>query len=128
MIIIVITIFLILSGCSLNKKPTIEHIIPEEVIEIKMTDLNKEIKVTDKDEIEFIIESLSINKWRYIHDCSDCAPDFEICVIGRNMKSIIGLFSCGEGYAMVIAENKKNEHFRVPKNTYDQIYSFYSNF
>lgn len=53
MIIIIITIFLILSGCSLNKKPTIEHIIPEEVIEIKMTDLNKEIKVTDKDEIEF---------------------------------------------------------------------------
>ena len=100
----------------------VKDVIPEQIDKISIEVMPKSVDITDKGEIDKIIDKLQLEKWSRKKEWD--LQYFPSLFIGFQEGEFIGLFGSGEKYAKIETEGK-GEYYIVPTEIYDDIMQIY---
>jgi hypothetical protein len=104
----------------INYSNSIKNIEKQPIAEITIEHLPKAttVKITDREEIKFLIEKLELNRWEPLSKWElKLSPNLWIKI---NEDTLIGFFGSGETYAKVEIKNRA-KYYKIPSNIYDEI-------
>ncbi len=100
----------------------VKDIVPKQIDKISIEVMPKSVDITDKGEIDKIIDKLQLEKWSRKKEWD--LQYFPSLFISFQEGEFIGLFGSGEKYAKIETEGK-GEYYIVPTEIYDDIMQIY---